>query len=268
MLVSQSALKAFAACPVRYRYEKVDRLPRQQSGSLSFGSVIHECVRILEETSDVALACSMFEELWADPTKLEAQLKVDYYVRGTSWKKYNEIGPTLIENWARVLEWDNDTVLIREHPFCVPIGENGNFLTGRIDRLSLRHSPATGGLVVVLGDWKTTRKAPTRAALAEDLQFSAYAFASEHPSFWEDIPDGTDWFTKLAQAPRMGEWVHLVDGKRMDAGERGERHYNRLAMAVDAMAASISAGIFVPNISGSTCEWCDWRALCGLPERA
>ena len=66
--------------------------------------------------------------------------------------------------------------------------------------------------------------------------------------------------------PRHGEWVALNGPKRMDAGERTQRHYNRLAYAVDAIAESVAQRIFPPNISGEACLYCDYRKPCGLPE--
>jgi hypothetical protein len=37
-------------------------------------------------------------------------------------------------------------------------------------------------------------------------------------------------------------------------------------MAVDAMAESVAMRIFVPNISGESCRYCEFRAVCGLPQ--
>lgn len=112
----------------------------------------------------------------------------------------------------------------------------------------------------------SNRKTPTYDYLAEDIQFSSYAFATLHPSFWAAIPGGMEIFERVKNFPRFGEWVQLTGPKRMDAGERTQRHYNRLIMAVNAIAKSIEADIFVPTISGETCRWCSHRKPCGLPE--
>lgn len=268
MDVRQSHLKAWAGCPVRFKYENVDLLPRLQSAALTFGSLMHECVQILEETQSPEAATAHFQAIWPEPEAYNPEWKIDYYLRATSFRKYKERGPKIISNWWSIYQWNSDVILAREYQFRVPIGTNGNFLTGTIDRLGLRHMPRVGAQVVLLSDLKTTRTAPTLEALSEDLQFSAYAYATTHPAFWDGIPNGAALAAQLMDAPRWGEWIHLVDVKRLDAGERTDRHYTRLAMAVDALAASIEAGIYVPNISGQTCVWCDWRTNCGLPERA
>lgn len=267
MRVSQSALKAFASCPLRYRYERIDGLPREQSGALTFGSLIHECVQLMEETGDLAAAKKLFKTVWAEPEAHDPSWKIDYYVRGTSWKKYNLSGPKILANWFSVFQWDSDVVLAREYPFQVPIGSKGNELSGIIDRLCLRYMPKVNRQVVIASDLKTQRKTPTLEAIQEDIQFSSFCFGTTVRSFWDDIPNGPELFEKLIDAPRRGEWIHLVDVKRMDAGPRTERHYRRLEMAVDAMAASVEARIFVPNISAETCVWCSWRKNCGMPER-
>ena len=266
MQVRQSALKSFASCPLRYRYEHIDRLPREQSGALTFGSIMHECLQYLEETGDLDGAIKMFRKYWKDPQAHNPEWEIDYYVRGTDWRKYNLSGAKILRDWYSVFEWNTDLVLAREYQFTVPIGSKGNELTGTIDRLCLRYMPKINKQVVLISDFKSGRKAPTKEALAEDIQFSAYCYATTVRSFWDGLPNGSDLYDRLVGSRRWGEWIHLVDVHRIDAGERTERHYRRLEIAVDAMAASIEAEIFVPNISGETCVWCQWRRNCGLPE--
>jgi hypothetical protein len=65
----------------------------------------------------------------------------------------------------------------------------------------------------------------------------------------------------------MGEWVHLRTPKRIDAGFRTEVHYNRLQYAIEQIELSVALGIFVPDISGAACEFCEFRQRCGLPSR-
>ena len=82
-----------------------------------------------------------------------------------------------------------------------------------------------------------------------------------------EAADGQRLFEQTRDYPRRGEWVALTQGPlRLDAGERSQVHYNRLVYAVNALAESVAMRIFVPNISGETCKFCDFRAQCGLPD--
>lgn len=269
MIIRQSTLKTWQKCPLIIHWER-QGLPRLQSGSLTFGSIIHDCVLWLEVNQDLDGAIQRFHEFWAYPERLDPEYSIDYYVRGTSWTKFLEKGPYILTKWWDIIQWETDLVLGREYGFNVPIG-NGHTLHGTIDKLTIRWHAATEQWIVLISDYKTNNKVPTYAYLEEDLQFSAYGYATLQPEFWVDMfpgnpGKGLELFERYRDYPRMGEWVALTDSKRMDAGIREERHYNRLIMAVDAMADSIDLGIYVPNISGETCRFCDFRKSCGLPE--
>lgn len=263
--VRQSDLKLWNQCPLKYRYTHIDKLPRQQSGSLTFGSIIHDCVLYLETTHDLAGAITRFQEHWLNPELLDASYTVDHYVRGTSWKKYAELGPKLLHDWWALIQWDADAIIAREHHFVVPIGD-GHELEGTADKVAVRYLPKINRRVLLVSDYKTTKKAPTYDYLAEDLQFTAYSYASTQPEFWTGVPNGEQLYDELFDAPRYGEWVSLVATRRMDAGERTQQQYNRLIYAVNQIAAAVAMRIFVPTISGDACRWCEFRKNCGLPQ--
>lgn len=268
MRVRQSDLKMWAKCPLIYKFTYLDRLPREQSGSLTFGTLIHHCVEQLERTGDLAGSIELFQELWIQPTLLHPDYAVQYYVRGTSWKKYMELGPKILRDWWAIASWDSTLVLAREHSFEVPIGE-GHTLHGTLDKLEVAYradiNGGLGGQVLRISDYKTNNKVPTYNYLAEDLQFSAYAYATTRPEFWANL-GGQAAYERYQDLPRYGEWVQLTGPKRMDAGIREQRHYNRIEMAVNGLADSVAMRIFVPNISGETCRYCEFRSPCGLPE--
>jgi hypothetical protein len=262
-------LKQWQKCPLLIRWE-LEGLPREQSGSLVFGSIIHDCVLWLEVNQDLDGAIDRFNTFWARPELLDPEYVIDHYVRGTSWKKFAEKGPDLLSRWWNIIQWETDLVLGREYEFDVPIG-NGHTLHGTVDKLTVRWHAATERWILLISDYKTNNKVPTYGYLEEDLQFSAYAYASLQPEFWVnmfpgDAAKGLELWERYKDLPRYGEWVQLVGSKRMDAGIREERHFNRLIMAVNAMADSIAMRIFVPNISGETCRYCEFRKHCGLPE--
>lgn len=584
-------MKSWARCPLTIRWE-MEGVPRLQSGSLSYGSIIHDCVLYLETTGDLEGAIERFKDFWRNPETLDPEYRVDYYVRGTNWRKYLESGEDILRRWWNLIQWETDQVLGREYEFDVPIG-NGHVLHGTIDKVTLRWHPATEQWVILISDYKglaldtplptpmgwttmgnvkvgdqviggdglpcrvtlkseihlnncyritfddgssivadhehrwevstddglkvltteelntqlystktgqrhlripnvvtvlpekdlpldpyvlgawlgdgtrgtgsitkplhalfreierrgfnvgplvgnvgnqsrtvygirgllnslgvlndkhipqaylrasesqrldlmrgimdtdghwnstrkrcvlnttderfasdvyelaaslgwkaatfattangfgkevpawqtwftpvdrhaflarvpadyrldaptksrrrlvvsvepvpivetqcigvdspnntylcgeqmvvthnTSKKTPTYGYLEEDLQFTAYSYATLQPEFWVAMfpgqpAKGLELYEKYKDLPRYGEWVQLTDSKRMDAGIREERHYNRLIMAVNAMADSIAMRIFVPTISGETCRFCDYRKQCGLPE--
>lgn len=266
-VVRQSDLKTWSRCPLQYRYQNVDKLPRKQSGALTFGTIIHECVLRLEVTQSIDEAIELFKSTWENPTLLSDELVIDYYVKGTSWAKYAKEGERILRGWWEIIQWESDVVLGREFGFLVPIGD-GHLLQGTIDKLALRYMPSQRSRVVLISDYKTTRKEPTYDWLADDLQFSAYCYATTRPEFWAPFDNGDFLFSDLRDLPRWGEWVQLLGPKRKDAGIRTQQHYGRLIVAVNELARSVEHDIYVPNISGDTCRYCEYRELCGLEEIA
>jgi hypothetical protein len=267
MQLRQSDLKTWARCPLSWRYQHIDGLPRSQGGSSVFGSLLHDCVLYLETTRDLPGALDRFHTGWLDPIALLGQDKgqIDYYERGRNWKKFSDEGPKILKDWWGLIQWESDTVLAREHHFQVPIG-NGHVLEGTADKVAVRMMPKINSYVLLISDYKTNAKRPTYDWLADDLQFTAYCYASLQPEFWTGIPNGEAIRLRAADWPRYGEWVNLRGPVRMDAGPREMPQYNRLIFAANALADSVAMRIFVPNISGETCRFCEFRRNCGLPE--
>lgn len=263
MIVRQSSIKQWQECPQKWAFQHIEGLPREQSGSVVFGSIIHDCVLFLETSQDVEATVTRFRQFWGDPSSLDPEYKIDYYVRGTNWKKFLDKGEDIIRRWWAIIQWDSDLTLAREYHFQVPIG-NGHTLEGTLDKLAVRYNPKLGREILLISDYKTNSKTPVYDYLAEDLQFSAYAYATTRPEFWANLSAGL--YNQYINHERHGEWVHLVTPRRMDAGIREQRHYNRLHMQVNAMAEAIAMRIFTLNISGGSCRYCDFRKPCGLPE--
>lgn len=270
MDVRQSDLKTWMRCPLQYRWMHIDKLPREVGGSSVFGSVIHDCVLHMETSGDLNAAIRRFEKAWMDPTILDPEYVIDYFERGRSWRKFAVLGPKILSDWWSIIQWDTDLTLAREYTFDVPIGA-GHRLTGTIDVVKVRYRADIDQYVLLISDYKTNAKTPTYDYLDEDLQFSAYAYASLQEEFWlglfpHDPAHARKLMSQYQDLPRYGEWVQLQGPKRMDAGPRTERHFNRLVMAVNALCESVAMRIFVPTISGEACRFCEYRSQCGLPE--
>jgi CRISPR/Cas system-associated exonuclease Cas4 (RecB family) len=257
--LSASTLKTWSECPLKLKF-KLDGQPRTVSSAMSFGSALHLAVLTMETGYSLAKGVQHFEDIWDNLRSYD--LEYDYLLPRTSHVEYQEKGVQILTDWWALIQWDSDTILGREYEFLVPVGDNT--LHGFIDKLTVRQVKG-GALAVVLSDYKTGSKQPTRDYLKHDLQFTSYAYASTQPEFWVNIPNGAALYEQLKDVQRVGEWVQLRSTKRIDAGERTQLHYNRLRYACDQIALSVMMGIFPPTISGESCEFCSYRDVCGLP---
>ena len=263
--VRQSDLSTWQRCPLSWRYQNIDLLQRTQGGSAVFGTLVHDCVLFMEENDDLPGALDRFRRGWVDPVAALGQDKgqIDYYERARSWVKFSELGEEILTNWYEIHRWDPDTVIAREYTFDVPIG-NGNVLTGTVDKLAIRYMAALDQHVVLISDYKTNAKRPTYDWLGDNLQFTAYCYATLQPEFWTGIQNGDALHQRFLKYPRHGEWVQLQGPVRLPTGERNQQHYNRLVYAVDQFSESVAFRIFVPTINGDACRYCEYRPNCGL----
>ena len=265
MRLRQSDLKLWAKCPLQWKFANLDGLPREQTCALTFGSILHDVILWMETHRDLAGALDRFRGYWMDPTQLDPSYEIQRWLPKRSFQGYAQDGERILRDWWSLIEWDADVVLAREHHFVVPIGD-GHELEGTIDKLTLRYRAKTNDYSLLTSDYKTTKKPPSYNYLRQDLQFTAYTYATTRPEFWTGIENGGHYFEQARDLAREGEWVQLTYPQRKPAGERTQQDFNRLAYAVEAMAASIDMRIFVPNIGGDSCTFCDFRERCGLPD--
>lgn len=263
VLIRQSTIKQFMECSLKYKFAHEDGITREQSSAMSFGTVIHEAVLVMEVQQGLAAGVAHFEQMWDDLAQYG--LAYDYMLPRNTHEGYRELGLRILRDWWQLIQWESDVVLGREYNFTVPIGTHQ--LTGTIDKLALRPLKGAKGYGVLVSDYKTAAKQPTRDYLQHDIQFHAYCYATTQPEFYAGLPNGEELYERYLNAPRLAEWVQIRTPRRIDAGERTDVHYNRLEYAIDQIEASVATGIFVPDISGASCEFCEFRKRCGLPSR-
>jgi hypothetical protein len=107
--------------------------------------------------------------------------------------------------------------------------------------------------------------------LRQHLQFTAYAYATTQPEFWtgwrgeDGFGDerGLQLHQRFEKAARRGTWINMRNVKVQDAGWRGPDDYQRFALAVEQLVASWKAEIFPLSLSGDTCQFCEYRDICG-----
>jgi CRISPR/Cas system-associated exonuclease Cas4 (RecB family) len=273
MLIRQSTIKTYSSCALKVKWAQ-EGYPREQSSALSFGTVIHDAILHMEKSYSYQGGLDRFNAIWdnleaynqdCEPIQPgEVSLAYDYIMPRNSHVGYSTDGHKILRDWWSLIQWESDVVLAREYNFTVDVGDHQ--LTGTLDKLALRPLK-DGGFGVLVSDYKTSRKQPTRDYLRHDIQFHAYCYATTRPEFWVNIENGAELYERYMSAPRLAEWVHLRLAKRIDAGERVPVHYTRLAYTIDQIDKSQKADIWVPTVTGETCEYCEFRNNCGLPTR-
>lgn len=182
---SYSQLATFQKCPLEYKYAYYLRLPMPGSHYLSFGSTIHAVLQkylevylhnltapqqdLFTKDTDVQLPPEkLLEELY------EKEWLDDWYKSNEQKEQYRARGKKILQTFYQSTVSNTPKPKFIEQPFTLKLGSKGEYLfNGKIDRADETET----GLMVI--DYKTSEKAPTKTGLSEINQLRIYQWACE-----------------------------------------------------------------------------------------
>jgi putative RecB family exonuclease len=235
---SVSALRDFKACPRRFQYREVYRMPMHDSVQGWYGEMVHRTLQRAgarrQAGHDVGgdELCAIWREVY-DAT--DGPKGAHPELRG--------YGEEQLRRYAATPWWTSAAISGVEQPFVLSL-DTAAELAGRFDRVD---APCEGPPTVV--DYKT---GPPReeAALRGDLQVRAYAVALAHRAEVEEV---------------AVELHHLQTGEatRMVFAARDlQRFTNHLSASTAELARAWRDGEFPPRPSAWQCRRCDYRTVC------
>lgn len=267
-------MNMWAGCPLQAKFKYIDHLPTKKSSSMTFGICTHEALKFYNETGNLERSIEKFHEYWDDPSLLGAEIEI--WNKRTNHGSFAKLGPEMLRLYDEKLQYEERVVVGQEHPFLVPMGKHE--ISGVVDLIEVRKS-GRGKDVLRLVDYKTASRKPYADNLKLNTQFTFYIYASMQPEFWfgnpkdpakyppicldEEQLEGL-WQRYNPRFPRRGIWLHLRDGKELDAGGRDDEDFMRLYRSICEIARAIEHEVYVPCISGDTCIWCDFVEPCGV----
>ena len=241
MTLRQTAIRTYLECPLRFRFEYLDRIPHRASAALAFGRAFHRTLERFhrEQVTKLTPAHLLFHQVWA-------QVLIEdrpHFEKNTQEREYAALGPELMTLYLACPLAQREPLLLEYH-FALEL--HGHTLTGTLDRLD--DTPA--GLVLV--DYKTGKRRPNQALLDDDLQFTLYSWGVTET---------------LGLPVARCEYLHL---RKMETfvTHRGPEHFQRLREDIlPSVFRGLEAGVFPPSPS-FWCHYCDYRYLCGAPPGA
>ncbi len=243
MRISYSSVGTYQTCPLKYKYQHVDRIPEPKSKEAVFGTLIHAVMKYIH--TPALLSPSLDQAL-------------DYFAKGWNSEVYeNELeersafsqGVTIIQNYLAHHKPNDYTIVDLESRFAIEIGteESGrHIVSGIIDRID----KTTDGYEII--DYKTTRKMPAQDKVDNDLQLSIYlrAFLARYPKEVANI----DKITVSLYYLKHG--VKLSSTRTLEQLERVDQTF------LDVIK-SIEEAKFEPILS-PLCDWCGYQKICPL----
>jgi putative RecB family exonuclease len=247
--LSPSRAADFLACPLRYRFRTIDRLPEVPSVEAVRGTVVHA---VLERLFDLPAPARTLEAArrllgpqWQRLLEAEPELAVLFTddTDGSALAAWLATADALVTRW---FELEDPTRLepAERELYVETTLDDGLVLRGYVDRLDVA---ADGGLRVV--DYKTGR-APSELFETKALfQMRFYALV-----LWRS----------RGVVPRRLQLVYLGDGQvpTYDPDEADLRATERKVRALwAAIELAASTGDWQPHRS-RLCDWCSHQALC------
>ena len=243
--ISISRVQSYLACPLKYRFEHVDRIPKPwRAAALAFGSSVHAAIewfqkeRLAGKTPDLAPVLSVFDADWY-AQNVEPLVFAEKDTRETLAEKGREMLRLYVEQAHAV-----PTAV--EAPFEVDLVDP---VTGEVLDLKLRGRFDLLEEGETLVDTKTAARTLDDRGIQQHLQLSAYALA--YLLLRHTIPRlRLDMLLKTKQ-PRL---------ERRETARTVE-DLAWTAHLVERTARSIASGHFYPNPSWR-CSECEYFAHC------
>ncbi|WP_022930503.1 ATP-dependent helicase [Patulibacter americanus] len=234
VVLSAGDLFLYGACPLRYKFNRVLRIPQQPTVAQRFGIVVHQVLERWHGRGGTQLG--ELQELLSASWRRSGLTGVADEAR--LWARAQD---AMARYHARTMSEDSETVWL-ERGFEFRLGDHT--LRGRVDRVD-RHPDGAYELV----DYKTGRPR-TPEQLRDDVQLQLYAVAAVDA--WG------------LEAPRQAYHYVLDDVKTPLEAEGGERA--RITETVQRVGGAILTQDFEPTPSYETCSMCDYQLTCPAAE--
>jgi DNA helicase-2/ATP-dependent DNA helicase PcrA len=235
LVLSASDVETYRTCPLRYKFARVLRIPREPTLNQRFGILVHQVLERFHGTGG------------GGPEEMMRLLEIGWRRGGFSdsdeERQLREKARVALTRYHQRLGSEGGEPRWFERSFTFPLGRH--HIRGRVDRVD---ALAGGGYELI--DYKTGM--PKRAEqLREDVQLALYAVAAREA--WQ-----------LEATERT--YYYVLDDARVRLGiEDGAPQW--IEETVAEVAGGIMAQAFEPTPSYAVCAMCEYRIACPAAEK-
>jgi len=250
MRTSYSALNTYETCPLKYKFQEIDKIKTPKSKEAVFGTLIHSALHFmfnknpLYPTLDEVI--NYFSLNWDEKKK-----KADWNEEVE--KAYYEDGIGILKNFYIKNQPWNFHVVDLESRFEVALHDDksgeDHVLAGIIDRID-RPNDETYEII----DYKTAKRMPAQEVLDRDLQMSIY-----HLGLIRRWPHLEARNIKLSlYFLKHNEKISTV----RDASSL-ENTKNKILLTINDIEKRTNEDDFSAT-PGPLCDWCGYRKICPM----
>jgi len=255
MRISYSAIDTYQSCPLKYKFQEIDKIKTPKSKEAVFGTTIHSTMKfihtpgILSPTLDQAM--EFFSNSWNpavfdNPDEERAAFSQGIQIIQKYYQEKNPADFNIIDLESRFaieigLEDPVKSAEASDHG-----ARNKHDVSGIIDRID----KTDDGYEII--DYKTTKKMPSQEKVDNDLQLSVYlkAFLKRYPKEIENLKK-----IKVSL-------YYLKHGAKLSSTRTLEQLEKSEQLFLDVIKL-IESGKFEPAIS-PLCDWCGYQNLCPM----
>lgn len=246
MKTSYSALNTYQSCPLKYKFQAIDKIKAPSSKEAVFGTIVHSALKFLHESKPV-------------PPTLEDLL--EFYNNSWNSEIYDDQqeemavmqqGVRILEDYYRKNNPKNFRVVNLETFFSIPVGEislenslrEEITLSGKIDRIDQIEG---GGLEII--DYKTAKNLPSQEIVDNDFQLAIYQMGVQNR--WPSL-----------NKPIKLSLYFLKHGIKLSTSRTPEQ-IEEVKIKILDLIKKIKTGDFNP-VPSPLCGWCGYQRECPM----
>jgi len=245
MRISYSALETFKRCPLKFKFQYVDKIKTPKSKDALFGTLLHSALKLLHEPGLIIPTEEDILKFISD--KWDTSI---YSTEQESALNFAQAIKIMKDYYAKNYP-SQFTVLALETMFEVPlqIGTEKHLITGKIDRVDKNED----GMLEVI-DYKTSKKMPSQEAVDKDLQLAVYhlGVANRWPTLVkEDRPLKTSLY-------------FLKHGEKLSSTRTSENlaaTKENITKDFELIDKAFKESKFNPT-PNALCDWCEFQRNC------
>jgi len=246
MQLSFSSLDTFRKCPLKYKYQEIDRIKTPSSPEAVFGTVIHSTLKYIHEGKGSFLFPTEKEALEFFSSRWNGEGFRDEIEERSAFAQ----GIKIIQEYYQKNNPAETKIVALESNFAIKLEDKKkketHIISGIIDRID----KTSEGFEII--DYKTSKKLPSQLSVNENLQLLIYLLA-----FLERYPDQKENLSNIKLS-----LYYLRHGAKLSTFKKAqelEEEKNQLLETIQ----EIEVSDFAPQIN-PLCDWCGYQKICPM----
>ena len=238
MRISYSALGTYKSCPLKYKFQNIDKIKEPKSKEAVFGTLLHNVLKFAHTpgllSPSLEQALDYFSKNWnSDVFENELEERAAF-----------SQGVGMIRKYYESNDIANTNIVDLESRFQIDL--SGHVISGIVDRIDKTDE----GYEIV--DYKTTKKMPSQEMIDNDLQLSVYlkAFLSRYPK-------------EISNLDKIKVSLYFLKHGVKLTSQRTKEQLDEVEETFLDVIEKIEEGKFEPAVS-PLCDWCGYQHLCPM----